>query len=127
MKALLCKEITHHDDKYYVQAAPEISDLEYDRLMDRLEKHEAEHPETVTPDSPTQRVGGRPLDELGPIAHLSPMLSIQNTYSFDELRKYGERVVKSLSGEQVEWVVELKVDGVAVSLIYEDGRNQTSD
>lgn len=120
--ARLREEIGYNDRKYYVEAAPEISDLEYDRLIERLKKLEAEHPELVTPDSPTQRIGDRPVEGLEPFEHLVPMLSIENTYSLDELKKYGDRVAKLLPGEQIEWVVELKVDGVAVSLIYEDGR-----
>jgi DNA ligase (NAD+) len=119
--ARLREEIRHHDRKYYVEAAPEISDLEYDRLMDRLKKLEAAHPRLVTPDSPTQRIGDRPVEGLVQVEHRVPMLSIENTYSLDELNKYGERVAKLLPDEQVEWVVELKVDGIAVSLIYEDG------
>lgn len=119
--ARLREEIRYHDRKYYVEAAPEISDLEYDKLLGRLKKLEAEHPELVTPDSPTQRIGDRPVEGLEPFDHRVPMLSIENTYSLDDLKKYGERVAKLLPGESVEWVVELKVDGVAVSLIYEDG------
>lgn len=119
--ARLLEEIRRHDRKYYVEAAPEISDTEYDHLMDRLKKLEAEHPELVAPDSPTQRIGDQPVEGLTPFEHRVPMLSIENTYSLDELKKYGERVTKLLPGEAVEWVVELKVDGVAVSLIYEDG------
>jgi DNA ligase (NAD+) len=117
----LCEEIARHDRKYYVEAAPEISDLEYDRLIQRLRKLEAEHPELVTPDSPTQRIGDRPVEGLTPYEHRVPMLSIENTYSLDDLKKYGDRVAKLLPGEPIEWVVELKVDGVAVSLIYEGG------
>ncbi|MCD4727691.1 MAG: NAD-dependent DNA ligase LigA, partial [Pirellulales bacterium] len=120
--ARLREEIGYHDRKYYVEAVPEISDLEYDRLIERLKKLEAEHPELITPDSPTQRIGDRPVEGLVPFEHLVPMLSIENTYSLDELKKYGDRVAKLLPDEQIEWVVELKVDGVAVSLIYEDGR-----
>jgi hypothetical protein len=119
--AQLREEIRHHDQKYYVEVAPEISDTQYDRLVERLKKLEAEHPELVTPDSPTQRIGDRPVEGLEPFEHRVPMLSIENTYSLDELKKYGERVAKLLPGETVEWVVELKVDGVAVSLIYENG------
>jgi DNA ligase (NAD+) len=119
--AKLREEIRHHDRLYYVEAAPEISDTQYDRLVERLKKLEAEHPELVTPDSPTQRIGDRPVEGLKPFEHRVPMLWIENTYSLDELKKYGERVQKLLPGETVEWVVELKVDGVAVSLIYEDG------
>ncbi len=114
-------EIREHDESYYVDANPTISDLAYDRLMERLKKLEADYPELVTPDSPTQRVGGRPVEYLTQVRHLVPMMSIDNTYSLAELRKYGERTAKLLPGEDIEWVVELKIDGVAMSLIYEDG------
>jgi DNA ligase (NAD+) len=114
-------EIRGHDRRYYVEAAPQITDLQYDRLVEHLKKLESEHPDLLTPDSPTQRIGDRPVAGLNAVAHRVPMLSIENTYRLDELRKYGERVAKLLPGEQVEWVVELKVDGVAVSLIYEAG------
>jgi DNA ligase (NAD+) len=120
--AELRRQIGRHDYLYHVLAKPEISDLEYDRLVERLQRLEAEHPELITPDSPTQRVGGQPVDGLVQVAHRLPMLSIENTYSVDELRKFGERTSKLLHGEPIEWVVELKVDGVAVALIYEDGR-----
>jgi DNA ligase (NAD+) len=114
-------EIRRYDYKYYVEAAPEISDREYDRLMARLKDLEGAHPDLVTPDSPTQRVGGEPVLGLNPVTHRIPMLSIDNTYSIEDLKKYGERTAKLLGGEKVEWVVELKVDGVAVSLVYENG------
>jgi DNA ligase (NAD+) len=114
-------EIRYHDRKYYVEAAPEISDLEYDRLMERLKRLEGEHPELVSPDSPTQRVGGEPVETLNPVTHRVPMLSIDNTYSIEDLRKYFDRITKLLPGETVEWVVELKVDGVAASVTYIDG------
>ena len=119
--ARLREEIRRHDRKYYIEAAPEISDTQYDRLVEQLKKIEAAHPELVTPDSPTQRIGDQPVEGLTPVEHRVPMLSIENTYSLDELKKYGDRVTKLLPGETVEWVVELKVDGVAASLIYEDG------
>jgi DNA ligase (NAD+) len=120
--ARLRDEIRYHDRKYYVEAAPEISDRQYDRLMDRLKELEAAHPELVTPDSPTQRVGEQPVEGLTPVTHRVPMLSIDNTYSIEELREYAVRVAKLLPGEAIEWVVELKVDGVAVSLLYENGQ-----
>ena len=85
----LREEIRYHDRKYYVEAEPEISDNDYDRLMERLRRLETEHPDLVTPDSPTQRVGEQPIDELASIEHPRPMLSIDNTYSVDELREYG--------------------------------------
>ena len=116
-------ELERHNRLYYLEAAPVISDREYDRLMERLEGLEAEHPEFVTPDSPTRRVGGEPLDEFATVAHAVPMLSIENTYNFDEIREWDARVRKGLNpGEMVRYAVELKVDGVAVSLRYEEGR-----
>lgn len=115
-------EIREHDRRYYVEAKPTISDLEYDRLMQRLIELEAKHPELVTPDSPTQRIGDQPVAHLQPVEHLVPMLSIDNTYSIAELRKYGERIAKLLPNEKIEWVVELKIDGVAVAIVYEEGR-----
>ena len=91
--------------------------------MKRLEALEAEHPELVTPDSPTQRVGGEPLDGFATVTHAVPMLSIDNTYNYDEVREWDARVRNGLNpGEPVRYVVELKVDGVAVSLRYEEGR-----
>jgi len=119
--ARLRDEIRHHDQKYYVEAAPEISDLAYDRLIERLKKLEAEHPELRTLDSPTQRIGDRPVEGLEQVEHRLPMLSIDNTYSIAELDQYAQRTAKLLGGEPIEWVVELKIDGVAVSLIYEAG------
>jgi len=117
----LREQIRYHDQKYYVEAAPEISDREYDRLLERLKQLEAKHPELIPSDSPTQRIGDQPVKGLPPAEHRVPMLSIDNTYSIEELKKYGDRVAKLLPGEPVDWVVELKVDGVAVSLIYENG------
>jgi len=116
-------EVGRHNRLYYVDAAPIISDREYDRLMERLEALEAEHPDLVTPDSPTRRVGGMPLDEFATVIHAVPMLSIENTYNFDEVREWDARVRKGLDpGETVRYAVEPKVDGVAVSLRYEGGR-----
>ncbi len=115
-------EIRNHDRKYYVEAAPEISDQEYDRLIERLKQLEAAHPDLITPDSPTQRVGDRPVESLNQVVHRVPMLSIENTYSREELQSYGLRIEKALGGEPVEWVVEYKIDGVAVSVTYEHGR-----
>ncbi|HEX6963506.1 MAG TPA: NAD-dependent DNA ligase LigA, partial [Lacipirellula sp.] len=114
-------EIRAHDRRYYVEAAPIISDLEYDRLMRRLAELESAHPEHITPDSPTQRVGGEPVAGLTSVRHRVPMMSMDNTYSLDELRRFGDRTGKLLPGEEVAWTVELKIDGVAVSLLYENG------
>src|SRR5262249_7808281 len=99
----------------------EISDRDFDRLLDELTRIEADHPELVTPDSPTQRVGGAPVADFATVTHRSPMLSIDNTYNADELREFDARVRKALGGEPVQYVVELKIDGVAMSLTYEEG------
>jgi DNA ligase (NAD+) len=119
--AALREEIRAHDRHYYVEATPNISDRQYDLLLERLGQLETEHPEQVTRDSPTQRVGGEPISALESVTHRTPMLSINNTYSLEELSKYGQRIDKLLDGEPIEWVVELKIDGVAVSLTYENG------
>ena len=118
----LRQEIRFHDCRYYVDAAPQVSDLEYDRLVERLRQLEAAHPDLLTDDSPTQRIGDSPVDYLQQVEHRVPMLSIENTYSVAELRKVQQRVSKLLNGEPAQWVVELKVDGVAASLTYERGR-----
>src|SRR5271170_5618947 len=108
--AAIRDQIRDHDFKYYVAAAPEISDRDYDKLLERLKQLEAAHPELITPDSPTQRTGDQPVSELTQVEHRVPMLSIENTYSLDELKAFGARTAKLLPGEPVEWVVELKVD-----------------
>lgn len=115
-------DLERHNRLYYEQAEPEISDREYDRLMGRLIELEELHPDLATPDSPSRRVGGRPLEGFTTVRHAAPMLSIDNTYSYGELREWDQRVHKGLNpGEPVRYVVELKVDGVAVSLRYESG------
>ncbi|MCA9268742.1 MAG: NAD-dependent DNA ligase LigA, partial [Planctomycetales bacterium] len=117
----LRREIREHDRRYYSEAQPVISDRDYDKLIDELKELESQHPELVTQDSPTQRIGDAPVPHLEQVAHREPMLSIDNTYNEAELRKYVQRIDKLLEGEAVEWVVELKIDGVAVSLWYEHG------
>lgn len=114
--------ISRHDRLYYVHDRPEISDEEYDRLYRRLKDLEAEHPELVTPDSPTQRVGGEPVKTFPEVKHIAPMTSLDNTYSAGEIREFDERVRKNLKAGKVEYVVELKFDGVSASLLYENGR-----
>src|SRR5262245_12371556 len=114
--------IGYHDYKYYVEAKPKISDREYDRLMEELKKLEAAYPDLITPDSPTQRPGGQPIDGFETVRHRLPMLSVDNTYSADDLREFDRRIRKVLGKEPVIYVVELKIDGVAVSLTYEDGK-----
>ncbi|MBM4001151.1 MAG: NAD-dependent DNA ligase LigA [Planctomycetes bacterium] len=113
--------IRHHDRKYYVEAQPEISDREYDALMRRLVELESAHPEWIAPDSPTQRVGESPVEGLDKVTHALPMLSIDNTYRIEDLEKYGERTARLLPDEEIEWTVEMKIDGVAVALVYEAG------
>jgi len=119
--ANLRDEIARHDRLYYVDAAPQISDLEYDRLLRRLQDLEHQHPELVTPDSPTRRVGDSPVDHLQSVAHVVPMLSIDNTYSREELAAYFRRTEKLLPGQAIRWVMEYKIDGVAASVLYVDG------
>lgn len=117
----LSAEIRRHDALYYLQGAPEISDRDYDRLMRRLGELEANHPELLSIDSPTQKVGGAPIDGFVTVDHRVPMLSIENAFSEAELAEFGNRVVKLIGPDPVEWVIEYKVDGVALSLIYEQG------
>lgn len=117
----LRETIAHHDRKYYVEDAPEISDAEYDALVDGLRAIERAHPELVTPDSPTQRVGGQPTKIFPPFRHAVPMLSLDNTYSKEELNEFCDRVARFVGREVREYVVELKIDGVAVALRYEGG------
>src|SRR4051794_8254391 len=118
----LRRQIDHHNYLYYVEARTEISDREFDRLLEELKKLEADHPDLVTPDSPTQRVGGQPIPGFVTVKHRVPMLSIDNSYNAQDLRDWDVRVRKELGrGEPVTYVVELKIDGVAISLTYENG------
>ncbi len=115
-------QIRHHEYRYYVLDAPEISDFEFDQLMSELKAREGEHPELITPDSPTQRVGGKPREGFLKAQHSSPMLSLDNTYSEEELRNW-ERRVHELSGrDDIDYVCELKLDGMSLALRYEDGK-----
>jgi DNA ligase (NAD+) len=117
----LRNEIRYHEYRYYVLDSPEISDFEFDKLLRRLQELEAQHPELVTPDSPTQRVGGQPAEEFPKVRHSMPMLSLDNTYSVDELKDFDRRV-RELSGRaRVEYVGELKLDGLSMALTYEEG------
>jgi len=114
-------EIRYHEYRYYVLDSPEITDFEFDNLMRRLQELEAQNPELVTPDSPTQRVGGAPAAEFPKVRHSVPMMSLDNTYSIDELKDFDRRV-RELSGRsKVEYVGELKLDGLSMALTYEDG------
>ena len=118
----LVEEIRRHDRAYYVEAKPVISDRDYDRLYHELLDLEKEFPEFATPDSPSHRVGGAPLTEFKSVRHAVPMMSLDNTYSQEEVGDFVKRVQKLLPDEKLEWVVEPKVDGVAVSLCYGNGQ-----
>jgi DNA ligase (NAD+) len=120
--AQLRNEIKEHDRRYYEESAPTISDREYDRLYKELVDLEAEFPELVTPDSPTQGVGGKPLQAFAQIQHRVPMLSLDNTYSEEEIGNFYKRITKLLPDEKIPVVIEPKVDGVAVSVMYENGK-----
>lgn len=117
----LRKEIRKHDYLYYVLNQPEISDRQYDKLFAELKALEQKNPELITADSPTQRVSGQPLEGFTTVRHAVPMLSIDNTYNADELKAFDERVAKGLGNRNFDYVVELKIDGVAISLRYEKG------
>ncbi|HSW38789.1 MAG TPA: NAD-dependent DNA ligase LigA [Acidobacteriota bacterium] len=117
----LRKKIDYHNDRYYIDAEPEISDLEFDRLMQALRDLESRYPELVTPDSPTRRVGEKPVDGFRKMPHQIPMLSIENTYSKEEVREFDRRIRHLLHDEAPLYIVEQKIDGVSASLRYENG------
>jgi DNA ligase (NAD+) len=121
----LRRQLEYHGHRYYVLDDPEISDADYDALINELRDIEAASPELRTPDSPTQRVGGKPLDKFEPVKHLQPMLSLANARNADELRAWEARVRKLAEQEEwkgeVEYVTEPKIDGLAISLVYENG------
>jgi DNA ligase (NAD+) len=116
--------IRHHEECYYILSAPEISDAEFDALLHELERLEAEYPDLVTPDSPTQRVAGRPIEGFQTVEHLVPMLSLDNAYNEEELRAFDERVRRGagLGERSAAYVAEMKIDGLSLALTYEDGR-----
>jgi DNA ligase (NAD+) len=120
--AELRDQIREHDRRYYEETAPTISDRDYDRLYKELVDLEAKHPNLVTPDSPTQKVGGKPLQAFAQIQHRVPMLSLDNTYSEEEVANFYKRITKLLPEEKIPVVIEPKVDGVAVSVMYENGK-----
>jgi DNA ligase (NAD+) len=118
----LREKIRHHEYRYYVLDDPEISDADFDKLMNELKRLEAEYPKLVTPDSPTQRVGGKPREGFVKAKHSSPMLSLDNAYSEDELRDWERRVHELTGRTDLEYMCELKLDGMSLALIYSDGR-----
>ncbi len=113
-------EIDRHNDLYYQKAEPEISDFEFDQLLERLKALEIEHPQLITPDSPTQRIGGK-AESLKPFTHSVPLMSLDNSYDLDDLKAFTERCERLAEGRFLEYVAELKIDGLSVSLHYEDG------
>ncbi|HOV33437.1 MAG TPA: NAD-dependent DNA ligase LigA [Candidatus Hydrogenedens sp.] len=118
----LCKEIERHNELYYIYAKPEITDYEYDMLMKELEEIEKQYPQLITPYSPTQRVGGRVIDEFQSVEHTVPMLSIDNTYNEAEIKEFDQRIKRALPTiKKISYVVELKIDGVAMSIKYRNG------
>ena len=117
----LREEIRRHEELYYVQDSPEISDREYDQLIENLQALEAANPDLITPDSPTQRVGGRPAEGFPEVVHGRPMLSLDNSYNIDELRAFDERCRKLADGRSLQYVAELKIDGLSIALHYENG------
>lgn len=117
----LRKEIAEHDRRYYLEAAPSISDQQYDNLYRELRELEEEFPELITPESPTQRVGGAPLEGFSQVTHRTPMLSLDNTYSEEEVAEFFRRLQRLLPGETIDAVIEPKVDGVAISILYRSG------
>jgi len=122
--AELRRQIRYHEERYYVDSAPEISDAEFDALLQELQNLERDHPDLVTADSPTQRVGGRPAESFASVRHTEPMLSLDNAYSEDELKAFDERLRRGLDGVEgpMRYVAELKIDGLSVALQYRDGR-----
>jgi DNA ligase (NAD+) len=119
--AELRRQINEHDYRYYVLNAPVVADVEYDALLKRLRELEAEHPDLITPDSPTQRVSGQPAEGFAEYVHKRPMLSLDNSYSIDDLRDWAKRCEKLAGGRAFDYVAELKIDGLSIALIYENG------
>jgi len=120
--AELRSQIEYHNYRYHVQDAPEISDAEYDRLFRELLELEKAQPELASPDSPTQRIGAEPLERFNKVNHRAPMLSLANAFSEEELRAFHRRICNLLERQEIAYVTELKIDGVAIALTYEDGR-----
>src|SRR5438874_9727772 len=120
----LREQIRHHEERYYAHNAPEISDEQFDQLLRELERLEAENPDLVTPDSPTQRVAGRPVEGFATVEHMVPMLSLDNAYNDEELKGFDDRVRKAVGlGEaRIVYVAELKIDGLSIALTYQEGR-----
>ncbi len=123
--AELREQINYHNHRYHVLDSPEVSDAEYDALMAELRGLEEEHPELITPDSPTQRVGAAPLEAFGVVEHPVPLLSLANVFSSEELLAWHRRISNLVPGREMDFVCELKMDGLAVALTYTDGHLTT--
>src|SRR5580658_7240011 len=119
-------ELRRHEHLYYVLDAPEVTDAEYDALMNELKRIEAAHPDLVTPDSPTQRVGGKPAEGFVKVRHSRPMLSLDNAYSGEELADWDRRVRELAGSLPVEYTAELKLDGLSLALHYAAGEDQSA-
>src|SRR5207253_1705135 len=118
----LREQLRYHENRYYVLDEPEISDAEYDALLQQLKTLEERHPELITPDSPTQRVGGKPREGFIKVRHSSPMLSLDNALNEEELRDFDRRVRELLGGAEFRYVTELKLDGLSMAAHYRDGK-----
>ena len=118
----LRSQVNYHDYRYHVLDSPEIADFDYDMMMRELRELEAKFPQLITPDSPTQRVSGQPVDAFGVVEHRLPLLSLGNAFSEDELRAWYARVARQLERDDVALVCEPKIDGLAVALVYENGQ-----
>jgi DNA ligase (NAD+) len=118
----LRQEIEHHEKKYYVDNDPQVSDFEFDQLVKKLQDLEHRFPDLITPESPTQRVGEKPVEGFPTVTHRLPMLSLDNCYSVEELQDFEERIQKLLPGEKIEYVTELKIDGLSISILYRGGK-----
>src|SRR5262249_595341 len=116
------EKLRHHEHLYYVLDQPEISDAEYDEMMRELQKLEQAHPDLITPDSPTQRVGGKPREGFVKVAHSSPMLSLDNALDEEELRAFDKRVKTGLGSEDFAYIAELKLDGLSLAVHYKNGQ-----
>src|SRR5215469_12603392 len=117
----LREKLRHHEYRYHVLDDPEISDAAYDKLLAKLKELEAAHPELMTADSPTARVGAAPREGFQTVRHTRPMLSLDNAFSFDALRDFGRRVQQGIGREEIEYIAEHKFDGLSISLLYEEG------
>src|SRR5262245_8071456 len=118
----LRRQILEHDYRYYVLSEPTVSDVEYDALMRRLRELETEHPDLITPESPTQRVSGQVAEGFEEYRHSRPMLSLDNSYSIDDLREWARRCDRLAEGHKFDYVAELKIDGLSISLMFEERR-----